>query len=120
MPKKLSEEPPSDSESDDDESGDDEQEIKTCRRSSVKKSKRPDDIGSCVIDACKKVNYKIAGFLFVIFMLVTSTTFIDGVLGKYNGCVNGVSPTLKGTGIQALALVLGFILIDILTSSELI
>jgi hypothetical protein len=80
----------------------------------------PDDIGTCMMDTVKKINFKHVGFIFVLFLLVTSTTFIEGILSKRADCVSGIIPTLKGTVVQGLCLVLGYIVIDILITANLI
>lgn len=46
------------------------------------------------------IDIKVALFVFIIFMAVTSTTFNNGVLGRYPSCVDGITPTIKGTAVQ--------------------
>jgi hypothetical protein len=89
-------------------------------KSSTSSKSVPDDIGTCVMDTVRKINYKQAGFVFILFILITSTTFIDGVLSKRSDCVSGIMPTIKGTLVQGVCLVLGFIAIDVLITNELI
>jgi hypothetical protein len=110
----------SDDESDDEQDQDRNQVVKKSTKKEGLHANRPDDIGTCVMDTCKKINIKGAGFLFIIFMLITSTTFIDGCLSKYNGCVEGVTPSMRGNVIQGICLVIAFIVIDILIQNELI
>lgn len=108
----------SDSE-DESESGDDNAKSTVVQRKQPKTSK-PDDIGTCVLDIVKKINYKQAGFVFILFILITSATFIDGVLSKQTDCVSGITPTIKGTLVQGVCLVIGYIIIDVLITNDLI
>jgi len=85
-----------------------------------KKINRPDDIGTCILDTIKKINYTRVGCVFILFMMVTSTTFIETILSKRKSCVSGCYPTLKGTAVQGIFLTLGFVAIDIMISSNLI
>ena len=104
-----------DSESDNESVDGDENETST-----QKKQSQPDDIGTCVMDTIKQIDVKKIAFIFIIFMIVTSIPFVDGVLAKRHNCVSGVNPTLRGTVVQATCMCLGYVAIDILVTHQLI
>lgn len=87
---------------------------------SQRKELRPDDIGTCVMDTIKQIDVKKIAFIFVLFMLVTSIPFVECVLAKRPNCVSGINPTLHGTVVQAICMCLGYVIIDILCSQQLI
>lgn len=85
-----------------------------------KSKNTPDDVGTCLMDTIKNINIKRALFVFVFFLLITSTTFVDGVLAKRDGCTVGIMPTVKGTVCQGIFLVLAFIAVDLLITFKCI
>ena len=56
---------------------------------------------------------KMAIIIFFIGMIVFSDLFIDGVLSKFDNSVLGECTTSKGSIIQLLFLVFGFIIMDV-------
>lgn len=81
---------------------------------------RPDDITSFVEGTDYK-KIKMAIFLFIIFILVSSDVFIEKVLsGKDSTYVEGRYATSKGTMVQGILLVFGYILVSILISCDYI
>lgn len=63
---------------------------------------------------------KIAFALFIIYILLSTDVFIDQILSKCSSAVDGQVPTTTGVIIQAICLIIGFILIDILVDNEVI
>lgn len=59
-------------------------------------------------------NYKMIFFLFMLYIFLSSTLFIDKVLGTFGGAVKNKTPTNWGVIIQGICLVLGYAILDIL------
>jgi hypothetical protein len=85
-----------------------------------KKKKSPGDFPSLFADLFMKINWKIAFFLFILFIIINSDIFIDKCLGKIPGAVTNMTPTGKGTVVQAACLVLFYIILDGIISAGLI
>lgn len=64
------------------------------------------------------INFKVAFLLFMVGMIVFSDLFIDGFLSNVSDSVSGECTTTKGTMIQLLFLVIGYILIDLIVKYE--
>jgi hypothetical protein len=79
--------------------------------------KERDDFPSLGIDLLKKINFKVAIFLFAISFLLNSDIFIEKVLTKFKNAVNGDLPTSKGIVIQLVMLTIGYIIIDLFVQS---
>lgn len=80
----------------------------------------PDDITS-IAGAIGAKNFKVAIFLFILFIFISSDVFIDRILsGKDSTYVDGRHTTGKGTIAQGLLLSLGYIIISVLVSCECI
>ncbi len=68
----------------------------------------------------KKLNLKVAFFLFFIGMLLFSDVFINGVLMHIDGAVDGECTTTKGTIMQLLILTVLYIVLDLCVKADLI
>lgn len=66
------------------------------------------------------IKIKNSILLFLFFILLSTDVFIDQVLAKFDGAVDGSSPTTTGVIIQAIFLVFGYILIEMVTTSSII
>ena len=77
-----------------------------------------DDFLSMITDLVRKVNWKIAIFLFLIGIFVMSDVFIGGVLKRCNNCEQDDVPTSKGTMVQLMFLSMAYILLDLLVGGE--
>ena len=77
------------------------------------KSYDRDDFSSMTIDLFKKINFKVALFIFIIGIFIFSNTFIDLVIRPIPGTVNGYDETSKGTIIQLLFLSMAYIVLDL-------
>ena len=64
------------------------------------------------------INIKMSFILFFLGMIIFSDLFIDGFLNKFDGAVHGECTTTKGTIIQLLFLVIGYIIMDLVTKYE--
>jgi hypothetical protein len=82
--------------------------------------KKCDDFPSLGIDLFKKINFKIAIFLFVISFLVNSDIFIEKILIKFKDAVSGELPTSHGVIIQIMVIIISYIIIDLLVQSDVI
>lgn len=84
-----------------------------------KKAKKTDFMqltGNLITD----INYKVAFLLFVIGMIVFSDVFIDNVISKIDGTVDGEITTSKGTILQLLFLVIGYVIADLVVKYEVL
>lgn len=82
-----------------------------------KKDKSPGDFPSLFADLFLRINWKMAFFLFILFIIITSDIFIDKCLRKIPGSVENMNSTNKGTVIQGVFVVLFFIIMDAVLSS---
>ncbi len=75
-------------------------------------TKAPDDFTSLITDGLSGIEYKLIFFLVLIFLIVTSDVFANRVLSKFKGAVDYKYPTNYGTLLQAMFLVIFYIIID--------
>jgi len=78
--------------------------------------KSPDSLTSLLFTALKTIHWKVAFFLFLIIILLWSDVFVEGILAKMNGMVDGQVITRKGIVAQALLVVLSYIIFSFLVS----
>jgi len=66
--------------------------------------------------------YKMISLLFILFIFLNSSVFINRVLGKFSGAIDGISGTLNNWGIiiQGIFLIIGYVTFDILLYNDLI
>jgi len=80
-----------------------------------------DDFSSMCIDLLKKVNFKVAIFIFIIGIFIFSDVFIDNILLSFgDDTVYGSNPTTKGTIIQLSFLTISYIIFDLLIQGEIL
>jgi hypothetical protein len=84
-----------------------------------KKSSR-DDLMAAFSDLFNSINYKVALFLFILGIFIFSDLFVDGVLMSFRDAVYTDVPTTKGTTIQLMFLTIGYVLIDLLVTGNVI
>jgi len=81
--------------------------------------KEPDnDFPGMSVDLVKKINFKVAFFLLLIGMFIFSDIFMNNVLPE--SMHEGGMPTSKGTMVQLMLLVMGYIVIDLLVQGEIL
>lgn len=73
-----------------------------------------------ISDMINGVQYKLFTMIFVMFMLLSSDTFINRILSKVDGAVEYNSPTSYGTFLQGLLLVLACLIIDCLINQHIL
>ena len=83
-----------------------------------KSSSPPDDLSSLMGDLCEKVPWKIAIMLFLILLIINSDVFIEHTLKYIPGTSIAGQPTSFGTILQALIVILIFILISIFSAAD--
>jgi hypothetical protein len=71
-------------------------------------------------DIIRKLNIKVAFFLFFIGMILFSDVFINGVLIRIDGTVSGECTTTKGTLIQLMVLTVLYIVLDLCVKANLL
>ena len=94
---------------------------------SVRKSKkerletnRPDSFFTIAADIGKKISWKVAIFLFLIYVFINTRTFIDQALGRIKNTVEDGHPNAKGTLVQGLLVILSYIILTILEDASII
>jgi len=75
-------------------------------------AKKPDDMMTMLNNMIGDIPFKFLFLIFVVFLLISSDTFISRVLGKFDGAVELRCPTSYGTLIQGLVLVLVCMIVD--------
>lgn len=79
-----------------------------------------DDFPSIAVDVVGKINWKMAIFLFTMMVFVLSDVFIELSLSGVKDAVEGDCPTTKGTLIQIIVIVIGYIILDLLTKGGIL
>jgi hypothetical protein len=95
----------------------DETPVKNCKLPEIKGGH---DFPSMFTDLCKKLNIKVAFFLGLISFIILSDVFIENVIPNNEIYRFGNDVTSKGTIIQIIFLVVGYILIDLLAHGNMI
>lgn len=60
------------------------------------------------------INYKLGLFMFVLGVLVFSDVFIEKILGRMGGMVDGEITTTKGATVQLVIFILLMLFIDVM------
>lgn len=84
-------------------------------RDAMDTNDKPDTMTSLIGNAITKINWKVSIFLFLLIIVVLSDVFIEGVLDKMNGMVEGQLITRQGTIAISLIVSLSYILFSFLT-----
>jgi hypothetical protein len=89
------------------------------RKHNINDSKKT-DLMRVTGNILSNINYKVAFLLFLISAIIFSDIFMENVLERINGAVDGLCTTSKGTLIQMIFLVLGYIIIDLVVKYEVL
>jgi hypothetical protein len=84
----------------------------------VEEDESRDDLIGMSLGFAQNLNYKVAMFLFFASLMIFSDLFIEQILMKFKGSVEGDCPTSKGTIIQITFLVLFYLVIDLLVKAK--
>ena len=76
------------------------------------------DFPSMCMDLCKKINFKVGIFLFIIGIFLFSDTFIYTFLPK--SMVDGDCVNTKGTIVQLIIFIIFYFIIDLFSQCEII
>lgn len=85
----------------------------------VKSCKKRDSYSE-LADALSSINVKYSIYIFFIFIILTSSTFVDRVLSKFSDAVVLHTPTNYGTMIQGLCFALIYILVDVAIKNDVL
>lgn len=77
---------------------------------------RMDSINEMLADITKQIDVRMMLLRFVVFILICSDVFVNRVLARFNGAVEMRNPTNYGIVLQGIALVLVYLLIDIIAA----
>jgi hypothetical protein len=78
----------------------------------------PDSAFDMIAGLVRSIPIKVALFVFLLFIFISSDLFIDWGLSYIKGAVNHRTPTTKGTLLQGLFLTLGFVIASVLVDYE--
>ncbi len=81
---------------------------------------RPDDLTSVILDVASHIQYKFLVMLLIVFIMLSTDTFINRALSKFRGAVDYKCPTSWGTFLQGLFLVLIMMVVDTLIRQKII
>jgi len=84
------------------------------------KKRAAKDLVSWVCDMLGSIQWKLVGFVFLIFIIVSSDVFVGRVLSQFNGAVDLKYPTSWGVILQGLFLSMGLIMIDALIRADIV
>lgn len=73
----------------------------------------PDDLGSMFLHIARMLPVKLIILTFITYLSINTTNFIESILSRWNGAVEGRCPTERGIVIQGLLLVLAMIVFHI-------
>jgi hypothetical protein len=88
--------------------------------SSDPESARRDDLGGMCSDLFGRVNVKIAIFLLIFGIFIFSDLFIENVLSRVKDATDADTTTTKGTMIQLMAVVIFYLIIDLLVQCKVV
>ena len=77
-----------------------------------------DDLIGMSMGFAENLNYKVAIFLFFASMIIFSDLFIERILMRFQGSVEGDCPTSKGTIIQITFLIIFYLVVDLLVKGK--
>jgi hypothetical protein len=81
------------------------------------KADAPDDVSSLLTSPGGSV-FKIASFIFILFILVCSDVFVEKILSSStNTLAKGRYPTTQGTLVQGVIVSLGYVVLHALVTS---
>lgn len=86
----------------------------------IASTKPPDDITSIVLDIISHIQFKFLGLMLLVFIIISSDTFINRALSAFKGAVDFKNPTNWGVCLQGMFLVIVMILIDALVRQKVI
>ena len=82
--------------------------------------RKPDSLGDMATAGVKNINIKTSIFVFLLFLLLNTTLYVDNLLSKVPDAVTGRDPTGKGLLITGMVLTLGYILFDMLNQGGMV
>jgi hypothetical protein len=95
-----------------------------CGCDEVEKSKSKsvcrNDFASMLIEFVRLINFKMAFYIFILGLLIFSSLFVERVLVGFSSAVEDGTPTNKGVIIQLTFLSLAYIIIDLLTKTNVL
>lgn len=85
-----------------------------------KKKSKKTDLMKMSGNLLSNINYKVAFLLFIVSMILFSDVFIESVLGRFSGTVDGDCTTTKGTMLQLLFMVVAYIILDLIVKYDIL
>lgn len=93
------------------------------RRRNKKRRQRnddDDDFPNMFVDLFRCINFKVAIFLFIFGVFIFSDLFVENVISRFSGSVEGDCPTTKGTVMQLTILTMAYLVIDLIVQGGLV
>ena len=81
---------------------------------------RPDSLTTVIVDVLSNAQYKLFALMFVMFLFISSDSFINRILSTFSGTVDYKTVTSWGAILQGLFLVLACVIVDILIRQKII
>ena len=78
------------------------------------------DLVTMLLDIIGSMRIKLWGLIFILFILVNSSPFVNRILSNVNGATIGKSPTNYGIMLQGLALIIAGMLLDAASSQNIL
>jgi hypothetical protein len=82
--------------------------------------RRPDEFMTIVTDSLAGIQYKLIVLMFLMFIFLSSSTFIDRILSNFKGATEGHEVKNWGVILQATFLVMGVIAADALIKNNML
>ncbi len=81
---------------------------------------RPDDLGGMCWHIASLVPIKQVVFVFITFLIINTSTFVERILSYWTDAIDGRSPTDRGIVIQGLILSMALILFSVFDGANII
>lgn len=84
------------------------------------KNCKPNDLGDFALDCGNNISFKIAGILFILYVILNTDVFIDNILKSFVGAVDEHGVILnKGIIISGVFLSISYIVLDFMNNNNM-
>lgn len=82
---------------------------------------KPNDLSDFALDCSDHINFKIAGILFILYIILNTDVFIDNILKSFTGSVDEHGVVLnKGILISGMFLSISYIVLDFMNKNNML
>lgn len=82
--------------------------------------KQPDDFSHMMVEILSEIQYKLFFLIFIVFIILNSDVFINRILARFDGAVEGHRTKSWGTILQGTFLVLAAIGLDAMIKNNVV